>query len=268
MDLRQLRYFVAVATTRNFTRAAEQMHIAQPPLSRQIQLLEEELGVQLIQRNSRPVRLTEAGRLFYEQSLQVLHRVDQMKNTARQAGRDHRQSITIGYVPTTLYGGLPMLVRIFRRRYPDTDVHLVDLGSIQQISELKSGRIDLGLGRLRSHDTSVARMVLREEKLVLAIPPAWPLAAESGPVSLQALDGLVERRHARGTLEADVEDLATRQLIDLEHRLRVAGQAGRTQQVAAHLGGDCRAVLVDVASGRALAARTGRGRARTAGSGA
>lgn len=190
MDLRQLRYFVAVATTRNFTRAAEQMHIAQPPLSRQIQLLEEELGVQLIQRNSRPVRLTEAGRLFYEQSLQVLHRVDQMKNTARQAGRDHRQSITIGYVPTTLYGGLPMLVRIFRRRYPDTDVHLVDLGSIQQISELKSGRIDLGLGRLRSHDTSVARMVLREERLVLAIPPAWPLAAESGPVPLQELDGL------------------------------------------------------------------------------
>lgn len=65
MDLRQLRYFVAVATTKNFTRAAELMHIAQPPLSRQIQLLEEEVEVQLIQRNSRPVRLTEASRLFY-----------------------------------------------------------------------------------------------------------------------------------------------------------------------------------------------------------
>ena len=74
-----MRYFVAVATTRNFTRAAEQMHIAQPPLSRQIQQLEDELGVQLIQRNSRPVRLTEAGRLVYEQALQVLHRVEQMK---------------------------------------------------------------------------------------------------------------------------------------------------------------------------------------------
>ncbi|MEF7617545.1 LysR substrate-binding domain-containing protein [Aquincola sp. MAHUQ-54] len=188
MDLRQLRYFVAVATTRNFTRAAEQMHIAQPPLSRQIQMLEEELEVQLIQRNTRPVRLTEAGRLFYEQSLQVLHRVDQMKNTARQAGRNHRQSISIGYVPSTLYGGLPMLVRTFRQRYPDTDVHLVDLGSIQQISELKSGRIDLGFGRIRSNDTSVARTVLREERLVLAIPPGWPLAADTGPVNLKDLD--------------------------------------------------------------------------------
>jgi DNA-binding transcriptional LysR family regulator len=188
MDLRQLRYFVAVATTKNFTRAAEQMHIAQPPLSRQIQLLEEELEVQLIQRNTRPVRLTEAGRLFYEQSLQVLHRVDQMKNTARQASRNQRQSISIAYVPSTLYGGLPMLVRMFRQRYPDTDVHLVDLGSIQQISELKSGRIDLGFGRIRSNDTSVARTVLREERLVLAIPPAWPLAASSGPVNLEDLE--------------------------------------------------------------------------------
>ena len=187
MDLRQLRYFVAVATTRNFTRAAEQMHIAQPPLSRQIQALEEELEVQLIQRDTRPVRLTEAGRLFYEQSLQVLQRVDQMKNTAKQAGRNHRQSVSIAYVPSTLYGGLPTLVRMFRQRHPDTDVHLVDMGSIQQISELKSGRIDLGFGRIRSNDNSVARTVLREERLVLAIPPAWPLAAEMGPLHLKDL---------------------------------------------------------------------------------
>ena len=188
MDLRQLRYFVAVATTKNFTRAAELMHIAQPPLSRQIQLLEEELEVQLILRNSRPVRLTEAGRLFYEQSLQVLQRVDQMKNTARQSGPQPPAIHIHRYVPSTLYGGLPMLVRMFRQRYPDTDVHLVDLGSIQQISELKSGRIDLGFGRIRSNDNSVARTVLREERLVLAIPPAWPLAADKGSVNLEDLE--------------------------------------------------------------------------------
>ena len=187
MDLRQIRYFVAVAATRNFTRAAEQMHIAQPPLSRQIQQLEDELGVQLFQRNSRPVRLTEAGRLFYEQALQVLHRVDQMKNAARQVGRNQRQSISIAYVASTLYGGLPMLVRMFRKRYPDTDVHLVDMGSIQQIQELKSGRIDLGLGRIRTNDSSVSRTVLREERLVLAIAPGSPLAADSGRIGLPAL---------------------------------------------------------------------------------
>lgn len=187
MDLRQLRYFVAVAATRNFTRAAEQMHIAQPPLSRQIQSLEEELGVLLIQRNSRPVRLTEAGRLFHEQALQILHRVEQMKNAARQAGLNERQSISVAYVASTLYGGLPMLVRMFRQRFPDTDIHLVDLSSVQQISELKSGRIDLGFGRVRSRDTSVARTVLREERLVLAVPPSSALATSNGRISLKEI---------------------------------------------------------------------------------
>lgn len=185
MDLRQLRYFVAVATTRNFTRAAEQMHIAQPPLSRQIQQLEDELGVQLIQRNTRPVRLTEIGRLFYEQSLQVLQKVEQMKTGVRQAESGQRKSISIAYVASTLYGGLPMLVRMFRQRYPDTDVHLVDLGSVQQMTELKSGRIDIGFGRVRTRDASVARTVLREERLVLALPPSSPLAASRGRISLK-----------------------------------------------------------------------------------
>lgn len=188
MDLRQLRYFVAVATTRNFTRAAQQMHIAQPPLSRQIQQLEDELGVQLIQRNLRPVRLTEAGRLFYEQALQVLHRVEKMKDSAQQAGRHHRPAISIGYAASTLYGGLPMLIRMFREKYPDTDIKLVDLNSVQQVQELKTGRIDLGFGRIRTRDTSVARSVLREERLVLALPPGSPLAAGAGRIRLEELE--------------------------------------------------------------------------------
>lgn len=79
MDLKQIRYFVAVAEERSFTAAAERLHITQPPLSRQIQLLEESLGVQLIERDNRPLTLTEAGRLFYEQSLQLLTRVEQLQ---------------------------------------------------------------------------------------------------------------------------------------------------------------------------------------------
>lgn len=189
MDLRQLRYFVAVANTRNFTRAAEQMHIAQPPLSRQIQLLEEELGVQLVLRNSRPVALTEAGRLFYEQSLQVLQRVDQMKTGMRQAGRNLRQSISIGYVGSTLYGGLPMLVRKLRQNYPDVDIQLVELTSQQQFAALKSGRIDVGFGRIRGNDSTVARTILREERLVLALPPDSPLAGKSSRIPLSAIGG-------------------------------------------------------------------------------
>lgn len=189
MDVRQLKYFVAVANTRNFTRAAEQLHIAQPPLSRQIQLLEEELGVQLLLRNSRPVRLTEAGRMFYEQAVQIINRMDQLKTTTRQLGQAHRQTLSIGFVASTLYGGLPLLVRQLRQLYPELDVQLVEMPSMQQVTALKTGRIDLGFGRIRSTDTGVTRTVLREERLVLAVPPDAPLAADTAPVSLQALHG-------------------------------------------------------------------------------
>lgn len=188
MDIRQLKYFVAVATTRNFTRASEQLHIAQPPLSRQIQLLEEELGVQLLMRNSRPVRLTDAGRVFYEQALQIINRLDQLKSATQQIGLNQKQTLSIGFVASTLYGGLPMLVRKLRQHYPDVDIQLVELTSMQQFAALKSGRIDVGFGRIRSNDPGVARTVLREEKLVLAIPPGFPLASSDKRISLKALN--------------------------------------------------------------------------------
>ena len=189
MDIRQLKYFVAVANTRNFTRASEQLHIAQPPLSRQIQLLEGELGVQLIMRNTRPLKLTEAGRVFYEQALQILNRLDQLKTTTQQIGMNQRQRLSIGFVASTLYGGLPKLVRQLRQRYPDVDIQLVELTSMQQLAALKSGRIDVGLGRIRSNDASVARTVLREERLALAIPLGSPLAASDKDISLKVLNG-------------------------------------------------------------------------------
>src|SRR3546814_12397646 len=87
VDLRQLRYFIAVARERNFPRAAEKLHIAQPPLSRQIQLLEEELGVTLISRATRPLRLTDAGRLFKEPAMQILGRAEQLTNATQHVGQ-------------------------------------------------------------------------------------------------------------------------------------------------------------------------------------
>src|SRR5690606_31876124 len=163
MDLRQIRYFVAVANARSFTRAAEQLHIAQPPLSRQIQLLESELGVLLLQRDSRPLHITEAGRVFYEQALQVLHRVEQMKAATIQVGLGQRQQLSIGFVASTLYGMLPLLMRRLRQAYPDIDFQLLELTTMQQIAALKAGRIDIGFGRVRSNDRSVSRIVLYEE---------------------------------------------------------------------------------------------------------
>lgn len=187
MDLRQLRYFTAVARERNFTRAAELLNIAQPPLSRQIQLLEEELGVALILRKTRPIRLTDAGRLFYEQALQVLGRVDQMKDATRRVGLNRNRVLSIGFVASTLYGGLPSLVRKLRQNAPELDIQLLELLSIQQIPALKEGRIDVGFGRLRHNDPNVASTVLREERLVAALPQDTVLARDDAPLPLTAL---------------------------------------------------------------------------------
>lgn len=184
MDLRQLRYFVAVARERNFTRAAEQLNIAQPPLSRQIQLLEEELGVVLITRKTRPVKLTDAGRLFYEQALQVLGRVDQMKDATRRVGMNRNRVLSIGFVASTLYGGLPVLVRKLRQNAPELDIQLLEMLSIQQVAALKEGRIDIGFGRMRHSDPNVASTTLREERLVVALPQDSALAQDGAPIRL------------------------------------------------------------------------------------
>lgn len=189
MELRQLRYFIAVADARSFTRAAEKLHIAQPPLSRQIQLLEAELGVQLLQRDNRPLQITEAGRVFYEQAVQVLRRVEQMKEATIQVGKGRAPRLSIGFVASTLYGALPVLTRKLRQRYPDIDVQLLELTTLQQIAALKDGRIDIGFGRVRSNDRSVSRIVLREERLVLAIPPGGELGGEPGPLPLSCIEG-------------------------------------------------------------------------------
>ncbi|WP_435170932.1 LysR family transcriptional regulator [Falsirhodobacter sp. 1013] len=189
MDLRQLRYFIAVARERNFTRAAEALHMAQPPLSRQIQLLEEELGVPLLHRKSRPVRLTDAGRLFYEQALQILSRVEQMQAATRRIGMNRSSVLSIGFVPSTLYGGLPPLVRNLRELAPHLDIQLLEMVSVLQPSALKEGRIDIGFGRLRNADPDITSLVLREERLCVAIPWGDALAQDNTPLPFEALSG-------------------------------------------------------------------------------
>jgi DNA-binding transcriptional LysR family regulator len=189
MDLRQMRYFVTVADQQNFTRAARILHIAQPPLSRQIQAMEAELGVALLLRGSRPLRLTDPGRIFYDQARQILSRVDQMKTATRRVGKNERVVLSIGFVASTLYGGLPSLVRRIRKARPDVDVQLVEMFSIQQIDALKAGRIDVGFGRVRASDPSLERLVLREERLMVAFLADSPLAREKGPIALTELQG-------------------------------------------------------------------------------
>jgi len=178
-----------VAKARNFTRASEALHIAQPALSRQIQLLEQSLNATLLSRNSRPLQLTEAGKVFYEQAIQILGRVEQLKNTMERMTQNQRSVLSIGFVPSILYGGLPSLVRKLRQSRAELDIQLLELSSVQQIEALKTGRIDVGFGRVRSQDAGVERIVLREERLVAAIPLRSALARTEAPIELQQISG-------------------------------------------------------------------------------
>lgn len=183
MELRHLRYFVAVADEQNFTRAAARLHISQPPLSRQIQDLEEELGLPLFERGSRPLQLTEAGRFFYNHATRMLEQAHAAIQTTRRVAQAEKR-LVIGFVSSTMYGALPRLVRLFRAAQPGTEVQLVEMSTVDQIEALKAGRIDVGYGRIRLDDPGVTREVLREEQLVLAIPLEHEMAKCSEPVSL------------------------------------------------------------------------------------
>lgn len=187
MDLRQMRYFVTVARERNFSRAAELLHIAQPPLSRQIQQLEDELGVVLVDRSQRPIALTEAGRFLYEQATHILLRTEHIIEQTRKIGSSKRERFVIGCVGSTLYGGIPDLVRRMRHLWPDLDIEIREMMSTEQVSALKERRIDLGFGRVRFNDREVERLTLREERLVVALPKHHPLSASEEPIDLASL---------------------------------------------------------------------------------
>ncbi len=186
MELRHLRYFVAVAEEKNFTRAAERLHIAQPPLSRQIQQLEEELEVQLIEKGSRPLRLTEAGRFFYAHAQELLAKAADLKTMTQRVGKIER-TLSIGFVASTLYGLLPEIVRRFRERYQAVEISFHEMTTMEQLQALKEGRIDVGFGRLKREDAAIRRIVLREEPLIVALPMGHRLAAQAGPLKMNDL---------------------------------------------------------------------------------
>ncbi len=192
MELRHLRYFLAVANERNFTRAAGILGVAQPPLSRQIRELETEIGADLIDRTSRPLKLTDAGWLFYEQARQIMAAVDQSKTLMRRYIDGERRRFVIGCVGSTIYGLVPAMIVRFRAAAPMVDVDLVEMNTFEQITALKDGRIDVGIGRLRFEEQGIRRHVMQEEPLVAALPTGHALAeAQTLALSVLANEALI-----------------------------------------------------------------------------
>ncbi|MDO5638871.1 MAG: LysR family transcriptional regulator [Neisseria sp.] len=183
MELRHLRYFVTVADERNFTRAAEKLFIAQPPLSRQVRQLEEELGVALFVPGARPLTLTEAGEFLYAHATQMLAKANDVKTMTRRIGHI-QETLRVGYVASTLYGFLPEIIRKFKEEAPEVSVSWHEMNSVQQLEALKAGRIDVGFGRLRIEDAAIRRILLREEKLMAALPSGHPLTQKHSQLAL------------------------------------------------------------------------------------
>ncbi|ASU37058.1 LysR family transcriptional regulator [Herbaspirillum sp. meg3] len=170
MELRHLKYFNAVASTLSFSRAAELLHIAQPPLSRQIRQLEELVGAELIDRASRPIALTMAGKFFYEQTVQVLSRLDQIEEGTRRIAKGQQHWFNIGFVPSALYGLLPELIKRFRADLPEIEIGFSEIMTMEQVEALKSGRIDVGFGRLPISDPDIVCETIIEEPLMAVFP--------------------------------------------------------------------------------------------------
>lgn len=186
MELRHLHYFIAVAEELHFSRAAERLHISQPPLSQQIRALEDELGVKLFERTKRHVQLTEAGKVFLERSYLVLAQLEQAIEVTQRIGRGEVGRLAIGFVDSAMYTVLPEILRIFRERFPAVELRLHELTTQEQIHALHQNQIDLGVVRSAIIEPGLSTECVLQESLVLALPQTHPLAAQV-KVSLSVL---------------------------------------------------------------------------------
>src|SRR5579871_1682031 len=182
MELRHLRYFVAVAEELHFHRAAQRLHISQPPLSQQIRALERELGVSLLSRNRRRVALTAAGAAFLDDARAILTSVERAADRARGIARGSQGTISIGFVGSAMFSPtLPNILREFHDGHPDVELVLRELPTSAQLAALAGGEIDVGVIRgpidLAELDGQLELMTIQREHLVVAVPAEHPLAA-------------------------------------------------------------------------------------------
>ena len=176
MELRHLRYFSTVATELHFGRAAAKLHIAQPPLSKQIQDLESELGFELFTRTKRSVVLTPAGQAFLVEVNLIFQQLDRAIDIGRKTSRGELGQISIGFVGSATYNILPVMLQQFRDRYPHVQIELHELTTDRQLIWLREGRIDIGLIRPPIISVDFGSQIIFQESLVVALPNHHHLA--------------------------------------------------------------------------------------------
>lgn len=192
VELRHLRYFIAVAEEMNFRRAAEKLNMTQPPLSQQIQQLEAELGFALFHRKGRSISLTDAGAVFLKHVRQLLAELESAIQQSRRVDRGALGSLSIGFVETALYRGLPDVIKRFQSQFPEVELSLKRLTSAEHLNALSTGKIDVGFCRIDPEQLQapyVSRL-FSQEALCAVLPASHALAQQD---TLQLADLADER---------------------------------------------------------------------------
>jgi len=189
MELRHLRYFIAVAEELNFTRAAERLNTAQPSLSQQIKHLEQDLGVRLLNRSKRHVALTEAGKVFLAEAKELLARLDRAVQRAARAQQGKSIELSVGVVPAAEIKILPKLIPLLERHLPKVRLVFHNLPSAEQKRLLATGSLDIGLLRGPLHDPRLEVEDVLWEMLVVGLPAKHPLARKKA-VTIRQLNDL------------------------------------------------------------------------------
>lgn len=192
MELRHLRYFIAVAEELHFTRAAERLHIGQPPLSQAIQALEADIGAQLFARTKRSVRLTDAGKLFLTDARRILALSEQAGATARRAERGEAGELRVGFTfSTPLTPLFAAVINRYRRAYPHVTLTLHEMATLRQLDGLTQRTLDLGFIRPpdRVHGAELKLTPMREDPLVAVLPTTSALARKTA-IAMRDLQGM------------------------------------------------------------------------------
>jgi DNA-binding transcriptional LysR family regulator len=178
VELRHLRYFLAVAEELHFGRAAHRLGIVQPALSKQIVALEREIGVTLFIRSKRAVSITEAGQALYDEARNILQRVDHATDTAKLTEAGGLGSLAIGFIGPAMWNILPPLIREHRNRFPDIHFRLHELSSDMIVEQVRDGVLDVGFIRPFGHDEAVEIRSIWTEPFAIVIPADHPLARD------------------------------------------------------------------------------------------
>jgi LysR family hca operon transcriptional activator len=188
MELRHLRYFVAVAEELNFTKAAQRMCTVQPSLSQQIKDLETEVGVQLLIRSNRKVELTEEGKAFLKQALISLQHAELAIQDARKVANLQKDQLNIGFVPVAEMKVFPYIMPNIRAHFPELKIHFHSLTDADQFKALKKGELDIAFTRYQDTSPDLECIQIFNEPLALIVPKDDPIA-EQRHVSIKSFQG-------------------------------------------------------------------------------